>query len=312
MQNESERTKVTFPQDLAEPHRLEDFDSQNEDDDLPSVMEQDSNKSSKNDNRKANKENGHDQDAAMNRTQPKPEISLQKADSMNGPFQSQPAPQISHPAPVKSQKNEYVSVDPITVMEISAMFKKFYYFGITVDKNRIKISNHKPIKKEDYLNLTNAEMDEEQYHRQGVKPKPTSESVGTCTGVKYTLYRARNGRVLIIRKPQGGEYEVMDKKTQSVFSRIKPEKANNLKRLRHEVDEMDNYSRGSVIPSLQNEISKRFKEFENFEESEVEEDCFNDDTKEDIDDYTEGFINRFRKRRGKKRGNSDLTVSVRV
>lgn len=198
-------------------------------------------------------------------------------------------------------------------MQIAVMFKKFYFFGITADRNKIKINNHKPIKKEEYLNLTPEQIEEEQYQRTGTKTKPEESKVSstTCSDVKYTIFRARNGRVLIKRKPIGGDYEIMDNNNHSNFIRIKAEKSNNLKRLRCEVDALDSFNKSTYIPVLQNEVNKRFKDFDYLDAKDSDDEMGDQATMEDVDDYTSGFIQRYKQRKGYSNRNDNL-VSFKV
>ena len=164
----------------------------------------------------------------------------------------------------------------------------------------------KPIKKEEYLNLSKEQSEEEQYQRIGTKPKHSKTDTPSTTDIKYTIFRARNGRVLIKRKPVGGTYEEYENKSFTSFSRIKPESVNNLKRLRSEVDALDSFNKNTFIPVLQNDVNKRFKQFELLEESDPDKEITDDDSKDhDVDDYTEGFVSRYRKRKGLKRNSNN-------
>ena len=326
LQNESERIKVDYPKDMIEPERSEIGEEAKEE---ISSLAGESNANSMNESKR------HDKSKIITHSQPKPDIPRTKIEHNSAPFSSQKVVdrplniphQRQHPSNFshmdssgqhstryENNSNELVTVDPTTVMQISVLFKKLYYYGITADRNRIKINSMKPIKKEEYLNLTQEQFEEEQYQRMGVKPKPTKAVAPNTTDIKYTIFRARNGRVLIKRKPVGGSYETMENNSFTAFDRIKPESANNLKRLRSELDALDNFNKNTFIPVLQNEVNKRFKQFELLEDSEPDEEITDDASKEnDVDDYTEGFINRYRKRKGQKRSNNnDLTISVRV
>ena len=111
-----------------------------------------------------------------------------------------------------------------------------------------------------------------------------------------------------MRKAQGGQYEVYNNKDQESFNRIELEQASNLKRLK--ITENDEYEgiRNTYIPVLQNDVNNKFSEFSDLDESDPDDEMADDDTKEDVDDYTDGFITRLRKRRN----NQDLTLSLKL
>jgi hypothetical protein len=305
MENYNENTRVEFPKNLVEPVKSEADEEMK--DEISSINNQ-SNGTSKRGGRKNHLDTKLDPDLMIG-SQPvvKNQSDLDNSKS-RAQYESQHLPQRS-PMPLRVQKvHEPITVDATTVMQIGVMFKKFYYFGVTADRNRIKINNHKPIKKEEYLNLTQNEIEEEQYQRVGIKPKPVETVSSKTSDVKYTIFRARNGRVLIKRKPVGGDYEALENTSHTNFSRIKPETANNLKRIRSDLDALDTFNKNSHIPVLQHEVNKRFKQFDFLEDSEPDEDTTNDDLKEDDEDdnYANEFISRFRKRKGHK----DLHISV--
>ena len=173
------------------------------------------------------------------------------------------------------------------------------FFGINADKSRIKISTHKPIKKEDYLNLSKAELDEEQYYRTGLKPKAEQEFDTNVTGIKYFILKARNGRVMILRKIKDGNYSVFDSKSRVDFTRIKPESYGNIKRIKlTEGDEYEGISanHNSII---QQDVKMEYEDFVYEPEPESDDEMSEIDIKDEVDDYTEGFISRYRKRKGK-------------
>ena len=187
------------------------------------------------------------------------------------------------------------------------------HLGIQFDSNRIKVSTHKPIKKEDYLNLSKSEIDEEQYYRAGVKPKWTDEEKEkvNLTKVKYTIFRARSGRVLLLRKPVGGAYESIDSSTRCNFNKIKTESFRSMKRFKtSEHEEVDKFSR--INSAALSGINEQYDDFIESDSVDSDEEITDDESKSDVDDYTEGFISRLRKRRGKKRGINDTTISFKL
>jgi hypothetical protein len=203
---------------------------------------------------------------------------------------------VSRPAQ-RHPIHEKAVVDPTTVMQIAIMYKKLHYFGMQVDRSRIKISTHKAIKKEDYLNLPQNEIEKEQYYRAGIKPKSLDENFDKLTGIKYTIYKARNGRVMILRKTKGGKY------------------TNNFKRFKmSESDEFEG-ARSSFTPVLQNDVNSKFSDFCNLDNTDSDENMSDEETNDnEVDDYTDGFVQRFRKRKGKKRGTSgsDHIISFKI
>lgn len=237
-------------------------------------------------------------------TLPKPEIV---------PMTATPsfAPQVAPIKPV--QQNEKVVIDPETVAQISIIFKKMKHLGIQFDPSRIKVSTHKPIKKEDYLNLSKAELDEEQYYRNGIRPKSMEDEKKTAfSKIKYTIFRARNGRVLMLRKPIGGDYEVIDSSTRCEFNRITPDMYKSMKRFKTAEDEEIDRHVSVNTKVTTHEIGKIYEDFIDQETPDSDDEITDDDSKSDVDDYTEGFISRLRKRRGKKRGNNDTTISFKL
>ena len=297
MDKYTENTKVKYPENLVEPVKSEADDEMK--DDISSIAPSNSGVSE----RERKRRDKH-VDIPSNLhipTQPtsRKTDTLEERQTRNMPS-SQHLP-TRQPMQPRAKQHESITVDPTTVMQIGVMFKKFYYFGITADRNRIKINNHKPIKKEEYLNLTQAEVEEEQYQRVGIKPKPEQEVSPSTTSIKYMIFRARNGRVIIKRKPVGGEYQKMDDRSHCQLTRLKPERANHLKRVRADIDTMDTFSKNNHIPVLQNVVNKRFKQFDFLEESEPDEETTNDEPEkqDDDDDYAKEFIARYRKRNNK-------------
>lgn len=209
-------------------------------------------------------------------------------------------------------KTDKVVVDPTTVMQIAVMLKKMNYYGMNVDKSRIKISTHKPIKKEDYITLSKEEISEEQYYRNGIKQEKDLTCDTNVTGVKYSIFKARNGRVMILRKIKDGNYKIFDSKTRVDYSRIKPEPSGFLKRIKlSENDEYDGIINHNN-PIVQRDVKMEYEDLAYESEPDSDEEMSDHDTKEDLDDYTEGFISRYRKRKGKKRGTNDYKISVMV
>uniref|UniRef100_A0A7S3N7K7 Uncharacterized protein n=1 Tax=Euplotes harpa TaxID=151035 RepID=A0A7S3N7K7_9SPIT len=221
--------------------------------------------------------------------------------------------QVQQTYPIKPpHPNEKVVVDPTSIMQIAVIFKKMQHLGIQVDPGRIKISTHKPIKKEDYLNLPPDELEEELYYRSGIRPKWMDESEeGGLKKIQHCIFRARNGRVLIMRKPGGSKYELLDSKPRSDFNRIVPESSTFLKRIKVAEDDENEGYRNTHVPIIQMEVDDKYKDFLDFEKSDSDQELTDDDTSKDVDDYTEGFISRLKKRRGKKRSN-DLTISFKL
>ena len=223
---------------------------------------------------------------------------------------------LPHPPAVAPQKPPVdlkAKIDPTTVLQLSIMYHKLNYIGMQVDTNRIKISSTKAIKKEDYLNLSEEELQKELYFRGGTRPKVVKEQETSPGKLKYTLFTARSGRVMILRKPEGGKYEVLDKHKYDGLQRTHRERANNLKRIKIcENDEIEAI-RHSTNPALQYEIKRTLGDcygLDDNKEYESDDSMSETETKED-DDYTQGFIDRYRKRKNNKRGNSNL-ISVRV
>lgn len=309
IQNEEERVAVNLPKDLAPPYRPEEEDEKNEERKEASQFDVDSVKSLKYDKKLSKK------DSAMDRS------SVHGGDSdMNSDVYSQleppPKPLPQSLSTISSQNaptQEKAQIDYTTAMEIAILYRKIHYFGIQVNPDRIKISTHKPIKKEDYMNLPQAEIEEEQYYRSGTKPKSHAKvDVETPAGVKYTIFRARSGRVLILRKAKGGKYEVFNDKSHTQLHRIKPEVASCLKRLKMTEDDEYEGTRNTLIPVLQDDVNNHFSQYSDLDTKDEDEEMADEEKKDDKDDYTEGFIARYRKRKGKKRGNSDLTISFKV
>ena len=81
--------------------------------------------------------------------------------------------------------------------------------------------------------------------------------------------------------------------------------------------ENDEYegTRGGFIRVLQNDVNSKFENFHNFDISDSDENMSDEETHDnEVDDYTEGFVQRFRKRKGKKRGaaGSEHIISFKV
>lgn len=309
IQNEDERVAVELPKELAPQYRPEEEDEKLEERKDQSQFDVDSIKSSKYDKKLSKK------DSVMDRS------SVVGGESdINSEIYSQndlPPKPIPQPLPSEYKKEaptqEKAHIDYTTAMEIAIMFRKIHYFGIQVDPHRIKISTHKPIKKEDYLNLPQAEIEEEQYYRSGTKPKSQAKvDVETTAGVKYTIFRARSGRIMILRKAKGGKYEVYNEKSHSQLHRIKPETASCLKRLKMTEDDEYEGTRNTLIPVLQDDVNNHYSPYSDLDTKDEDEEMADEEKKDEVDDYTEGFIFRHRKRKGKKRGNSDLTISFKV
>ena len=220
-------------------------------------------------------------------------------------------PQIVQIKPV--QLNEKVVIEPETVSQISIIFKKMKHLGIQFDPSRIKVSTHKPIKKEDYINLSKLELDEEQYYRNGIKPKWIEDDKKTSLSkIKYTIFKARNRRIYMLRKPVGGEYEVIDSSTRCEFNRIIPDSYKSMKRFKlSESDEVDKHTSINTKVAT-HEVNKIYSDFIDNDTPDSDDEITDDDSKSDVDDYTEGFISRLRKRRGKKRGANDTTISFKL
>jgi hypothetical protein len=315
VKKEDEVMKVDLPEKLAEPYRPEDEDLYNREEEkddsrkIPSQFDEESAKSSKIDKKMSKKESGMERNSIIGAESSgnSDQFSISENISRHQhPINSVSTPSFSHPI------NEKAVVDPTTVMQIAIMFKKLQYNGLQVDKDRIKINTHKPIKKEDYLNLSQMEVEMENYYRSGTKPKATKKEE-TLSGVKYTIFKARNGRIHILRKAKGGKYQVYDNRP-SEFNRIKPELGSSVKRLKMTEDDEFEGIRNTYIPVLQNEVSGTFGEHCSFEDNDRDDDMSTDEgkDKEVEDDYTDGFIARYRKRKGKKRGANDLTISFKV
>ena len=220
-------------------------------------------------------------------------------------------PSQIHQNPVQHPpKDQKAIIDPTTVMQLQIMYHKLNYIGMQVDTNRIKISSHKVIKREDYLNLSQDEIDKEQYYRGGTRPKKAKEDETTEGKVKYTIFQARNKRILLLRKPEGGRYEVFNKNSFAQPERLHPETANHIKRIKmSEGDEFEGV-RHTVNPALQYEVKKTFGDCYNIDDVDSDENMTDDESKNDVDDYTQGFIERYRKRRGNKRSGNMISVRV--
>lgn len=185
-----------------------------------------------------------------------------------------PAHDGDHIPPMPHLENK-VRVDPITVTQVAVMFKKLYYFAIAVDDKRIKINNHKPIKKEEFLNLPQHKIDEECYYRAGTKPKVRDDRQEMEESkIRYTIFKSRAGRVMIIRKAENGKYKVVDKREVTQPNRLRPETASYLKRLsskkpKKHVDEPIN----RAVPSaLMRDIEMKFGDLSDFDDSDKDED----------------------------------------
>jgi len=315
VKNEEEIMKLDIPEELAEPYRNEDEDMYEEEKDTElkeqSQFDVESMKSSKFEKKMSKKDSVVDKGSVLG-----PESSV-NSDNFSNPDPPARVSQMTANIPPVVRHlptNEKAVVDPTTVMQIAIIFNKLHYNGLQVDKDRIKISTHKPIKKEDYLNLSKMEVEKENYYRSGIKPKSDEkDQVDETPGVKYTIFMARNGRPLILRKAKNGQYQAFDKNNSSAFTRIQPEVGNSIKRLKMCEDDEYEGIRNMVIPVLQNEVSNNYSAWNNFDNSEPDDDMTEDTREKDIlDDYTEGFINRHRKRKGKKRTANDLTISFKV
>ena len=110
-------------------------------------------------------------------------------------------------------------------MQISVILKKLEYIGIDINESRIKIWNEKPVNKEDIFNLTKQQIEEEHYYKSWIKPKVEEPfNRVNVNSIKYTIFKGRNGRNLLIRKPYGGDYSKIDSKTRLDFCRIDPDR----------------------------------------------------------------------------------------
>lgn len=293
MKNEEQRTHLELPPNLAEQFRPEEEEEEKEAASKShSQFDEESVKSNKYKKRSVkdsaiDRNSAFGQEMSENSDNGMPEQSIRKI--------IDDSPRMQNPVSRPVQRypiHEKAVVDPTTVMQIAIMYKKLHYFGMQVDRSRIKISTHKAIKKEDYLNLPQNEIEKEQYYRAGVKPKCMDESENNLSGIKYTIYRARNGRVLILRKPKGSKK-------------------------RFKMTENDEYegTRSGFIKVLQNDVNSKFSDFCNLDNSDSDENMSDEETHDNgVDDYTEGFVQRFRKRKGKKRGTtgSDHIISFKV
>ena len=310
-QHEKEMLDISLPENLANSMKDEDSISGDEISDQDSEFQLSENKIEippPEIKRKITQKSSFVEEPIANLlTQPslqKPEVEL----PVNAPVYS---PKLNLTKP--TQSNEKVVVDAETISQVSIIFKKMKHLGIQFDPSRIKVSTHKPIKKEDYLNLSKAEMDEEQYYRAGIRPKSMEDEQNiNLTKVKYTIFRARNGRILLLRKPIGGSYETIDSSTRCSFNRIKYESFRSMKRFKtSEDEEINSFSRINNNASF-NEIREQYDDFIESESIDSDEEITDDESKSDVDDYTEGFIARLRKRKGKKRGTNDTTISFKL
>ena len=177
VKNENERTQVELPKPLAPPNRPEDNDM-----DVEMEMPSSPSRSMKSRASKDQSKKEPPEDKSSNWGPGSSASDYQVPDTAP---KTTPKPS-EKPTPKSALSQEKVVVDPTTVTEIAVMFKKLHYFGIQYDRNRIKISTHKPIKKEDYLNLPQHKVEEEQYYRSGIKPKSVEiEKEKKQPSVKY-------------------------------------------------------------------------------------------------------------------------------
>ena len=121
--------------------------------------------------------------------------------------------------------SSHAAIDPETVTQISVIAKKLKFVGIDVNEDRIKISTEKPANREEFLQLSKQQIQEDQYYKTAIRPNLLyEENKATVSSIKYTIFRGRNGRKLILRKPIGGEYSSIDKRTRTDFDRLKSER----------------------------------------------------------------------------------------
>lgn len=320
IQNEEERMMIDLLPEMVEPFRPE--EEEEEQNELKPRKDYDLDNLRSGKGHKKKSKAGSDIDHKSNL---EPENSINSDFPNNGELPMTRAP-ISTPnfsqkamgVPHKPPKDMKAKIDPTTVMQLSIMYRKLNYIGIQVDRNRIKISSSKAIKKEDLLNLSQKEIEKELYFRSGTRPSSMKLNNDSTGKMKYTVFQARNKRVLILRKPEGGRYEVFNKRNYSQFERVKPETANHIKRIKlTENDEFEGI-RHSVSPAIpiciQHDIKQTFGDcydIDNIKAHDSDESMQEDDTKEEEDDYIAGFIERYRKRRGNKRPNGNV-ISVRV
>lgn len=141
-----------------------------------------------------------------------------------------PAPEvpevISEPEqPYPEISRKFAVIDPTTVTQISIIAKKLKFIGIDMNEDRIKISTEKPANREDFLQLSKQQIQEDQYFRTAIRPRSLLEEDSTTVrSIKYTVFSGRNGRKLILRKPIGGDYSSIDANTRAEFNRIKSER----------------------------------------------------------------------------------------
>lgn len=317
IKNEEAHFKIDLPSNLAEPYRMEDREEEKSEQKSHHDQDMESNRSERSSNKRGKRQHDIDKNSV-----------LEPENSINSDFQSNadvplsrnpssvggPLSQTTTTIPTQPPKDMKAKIDPTTVLQLSIMYHKLSYIGMQVDPNRIKISSTKAIKKEDYLNLSQKELEKELYFRAGTRPKTIKENEDTAGNIKYTIFTARSGRVMILRKPVGGRYEVMDKYKHDELPRSHRETANNLKRIKiSENDEVEGI-RHSTNPALQYQINDTFGDCYGLEDNTAEDsdESMSDNEKNDKDDYTSGFIERYRKRKGNsKRGNSNV-ISVRV
>ena len=307
LDNEDDKTKVVFPEELAEEYLIDNVNKNNySENDLPSLLPQDSVRSSVYEKKPMKKEISQDSILPLSKM----------ASACSDMFTKEPLSLMTNQVIPKLSKpisqNEKVVIDPITAMQIAVIYKKMNFFGINADKNRIKISTHKPIKKEDYLKLSQTEIDEEQYYRNGIKPRSDLEPNANVTGVKYSIFKARNGRIMILRKIEGGNYKVFDSKSRVDFSRVKSEPFGSFKRFKTTENDEHEGTRNHYNSIIQKELKKEYDDYIYEPEPDSDEEMGDIETKDEAEDYTEGFISRYRKRKGKKRGISDYKISVMV
>lgn len=290
---------------MADPYRVEDEEEEKAEIKPPRDHDMESIRSERSTNKRGKRHQEMDRASVL-----EPENSINSDLPSNAditmsrnPSASVPLPHSPALAPQKPPVDMKAKIDPTMVLQLSIMYHKLNYIGMQVDTNRIKISSTKAIKKEDYLNLSEKELQKELYFRAGTRPKAIKEE-DTADKVKYTIFTARSGRVMILRKPEGGKYEVMDKLRHDGLNRSHREKASNLKRIKIcENDETEGV-RHSTNPALQFELKRTLGDYYGMDDKlgDESDDSMSESETKDEDDYTAGFIERFRKRRNNKRG----------
>mmetsp|Transcript_9715 Transcript_9715/g.11000 ORF Transcript_9715/g.11000 Transcript_9715/m.11000 type:complete len:353 (-) Transcript_9715:115-1173(-) len=311
LQKEEQKMRIDLPAHLAEPYRPEEEEEEKEELKQQTAMEVDTVRSGKMRKNKSVRDSDYDQRSAL---EPENSINSDHFPNVEPPLgqalsSASSVPQIPAGAPQQPPKDQKAIIDPTTVMQLHIMYHKLNYIGMQVDRNRIKISNREVIKKDNFLNLTQEEVEREVYFRGGARPKSLQkEEDSKC---KYTIFQARNKRVLILRKLEGGNYETFNEGDRT--QRVKSEPASHLKRMK--VSENDEYEgfRHTVSPALQYEIKNTYGDCYNIDEEDSDDNMSEGETHDDADDYTAGFIERFKERRGNK-GNKNNTnlISFRV